>query len=163
MVWIHFTLAPPHCRLQTLASARCRCTPTHFQLAFLWISLLAQNACLLDLALDARYYVLYDCRCIQLTFFTRSAWFLYYQHTSNKTWLDTMYFAAFVCVVPPAERAPLTVNIVCEEQTPSQTRIAAQAPSNPACLELRCGELEVESNSFGPLGIDPSLLQWMYV
>ena len=77
----------------------------------------------------------------------------------NKTWLDTMYFAAFVCVVPPAVRAPLTVNIVCEEQTPSQNRIAAQAPPNPPCFELPCGELEVESNSFGPLGIDPSLLQ----
>ena len=86
----------------------------------------------------------------------------HYQHTT--------YFAASVHVVhlsssapAPALQAPLTDGTVCEEQTPLQSSIAAQAPSNQsyqpvaAHSGLRFGELETQPTFFGWLSIDPSL------
>ena len=84
-------------------------------------------------------------------------------------------------VPPPAVQAPLTDDTDCEEQTPLEGSIVAQAPSNQsyqpvaAHSELPFGELETQPTFFGRLSIDPSLpynlpllnehpnKDWMYI
>ena len=57
--------------------------------------------------------------------------------------------------------APLTDPTVCEEQTPLQSRSMAQAPSSHTYhannSELPFDQQEVQSASFGPLTVGPSL------